>query len=85
MNTADCVGETECIGMRSGFGKNLVRSKEFVGEFVGGSCGTEEFCFNEGLLSDDEVRCGHAFVVCGTLILALCFGNCGLEFLMEFV
>ena len=85
MNTTDCVGETECIGMRSGFGKNLVWSKEFVGEFVGGSSGTEELCFDKGLLSDDEVRCGHTFGVCGTLISALCFGNCGLEFLVEFV
>ena len=52
---------------------------------MGWSGGLEELCFDESLLSDNEIQGWSSFCIGGTLISELSFGNGGFKFLMEFV
>ena len=52
---------------------------------MGWSGGSEELCFDESLLSDNEIRGRSSFCICGALISELGFGNGGFKFLVEFV
>jgi hypothetical protein len=65
--------------------KDFVWSKEFVREFLGRSCRTEELSLDECLASDLEFRCRVPSGISGSLVTTLGFGNILLEFLMKLV
>ena len=79
------IGESEGKGVSSDLGNDFVGAQVLFGEFLGGSCRSEESCFDEDLISDLEVRSRHSLCVGRSLISALGFGDLFSEFLMEFV
>jgi len=61
--------------MRAGLCKDVVRSKEFVSEFLGGTCSSEELGLDECLAADRKVGSGLSLGISGCLITTLSIGN----------
>ena len=66
--------------MCTSLGNDFEGAKILFGEFLGGTCGAEELCFNKSLLSDLKVGGRSASEVGGDLVALLCISNGELEF-----
>ena len=78
-------GESKGEGVRSDLGDDFEGAQVLLGKLLGRSSGSEESCFDEDVISDLELRCGHSSCVSRTLVSALGFSDLRSEFLLEFV
>ena len=60
------------MGARSG--NDLVQSKEFLGELLGGSCHMEELCLDEHVAANFELQSWKTAGVSRSLVSALSVG-----------
>ena len=61
--------------MHAGLCKDVVRSKEFVSEFLGGTCSSEELSLDECLAANWKVGSRLSSGISGCLIMTLSIGN----------
>src|SRR5882724_10088581 len=71
--------------MGAGSCKDFVRSKEFLCEFLGGSCSTEELSLDVCLATDLKFRGWKPSGISRTLVLTLSFSNVLLKLLVQLV
>jgi hypothetical protein len=79
------VRELESEGMGAGLSNDLERAEILLREFLSRTCGTEELCFDEYLISDLEVRSWKSIGIGRSFVSFLRGGDLGLEDGMEFV
>ena len=73
VNCVEVIREVDGNGVGAG-SFNDVKGTKVLREFFGGSSSVNVFCTNKYLLTNFEVRSGTVLVVCGSLIVLLCFG-----------
>ena len=61
--------------MHAGLCKDVVRSKEFVSKFLGGTCSSEEMSLDERLAANRKVGSGLSPGISGCLISTLSISN----------
>src|ERR1700731_685019 len=76
------IGEMECKGVRASLHNDFERSEELFGQLLGGSGHVEILCLNIDKVSDLELWCWSPTGVHQTLIVMLCIGDLGTEFLV---
>src|SRR5882724_5383144 len=65
--------------------KDFIRSKEFLCEFLGGLCCTEELSLDVCLATDFEFQVRKLSGISGSLVLTLSFSDVLLKLLMQLV
>src|SRR5882724_4970412 len=71
--------------MGAGSCKDFVRSKEFLCEFLGGLCRTEELSLDVCLATDFEFRGRKPSGIGGSLVSTLSFGDVLLKLLVQLI
>ena len=72
MDAAEVFGESESVSLSTGVCNDFERSKVFVGELSGRTCGADMIGFDEDGVTNLQLRRTSTFSISGALIAELC-------------
>src|SRR5467141_246380 len=83
--SSETVRKSESDGMGAGSCKDFVRSKEFIGKFLGRLCRTEKLSLDVSVATNLEFRSRKSSGISGSFVSTLSFSDVLPKFLVKFV